>query len=45
MKRDDNESIAYKGKAYVTIVIKKDGKPYDGYLAQELSLSSKYKIV
>lgn len=45
MKREDNESIAYKGKAYVTIVIKKNGKPYDGYLTQELSLSSKHKIV
>ncbi|MBP7008073.1 hypothetical protein KBB05_05200 [Patescibacteria group bacterium] len=45
MKRESNESIGYKSKAYVTVVIKKNGKPYDGYLDQPITFISKNKIV
>ena len=45
LQRDEKESIAYEGKAYITIAVSKDGKPYEGYLNKELSFVSKNKIV
>ncbi|HMY81133.1 MAG TPA: M23 family metallopeptidase [Candidatus Absconditabacterales bacterium] len=45
MQRNESESIGYKGKAYVTVVVKKNGKPYDGYLDKTIAFISKNKTV
>lgn len=45
LKKDDNEVLKKWWKAYVTVVVKKNGKPYDGYLGKELAFVSKNKVV
>lgn len=45
LQRKDNELLKKWWKAYVTVVVKKDGKPYDGYLGKELAFVSKNKTV
>jgi hypothetical protein len=46
LKSEKNEALPYKGKAYVTVVIKdKNGKPYNGFLKKELTFTSKSNAV
>lgn len=45
LERKNDEALSYKWKAYVTVVVTKDGKPYDGYLGKEIAFISKNKAV
>ena len=45
LKRNGNEKLAYGGRAYVTIAVVKDGKPYSDYLPDVLSIVSQNKII